>query len=200
MESQKKSKNQFTRTAKPTRCKKSILSLKKQTAFLVVTLLSVVVLFNTSFAQANENEKKLTPFLENKGYTAFKLQKYVTGQLYTEIAINGVTGRFLIDSGAGATIVEEKRKDKFNMTTTPSEKKGTSAGGETAIQLPANNKQINSKYAIDESTLMLMNLDHMNTAFKQHGLEEIDGVIGAELLLSGKAIIDYANMILYLKK
>lgn len=47
---------------------------------------------------------------------------------------------------------------------------------------------------------MLMNLDHMNTAFKQHGLEEIDGVIGAELLLSGKAIIDYANMILYLKK
>ena len=52
MESQKKSKNQFTRTAKPKRCKKSILSLKKQTAFLVVTILSVIVLFNSSFAQA----------------------------------------------------------------------------------------------------------------------------------------------------
>ncbi len=44
-----------------------------------------------------------------------------------------------------------------------------------------------------------MPLDHINNAFKQMGIEEVDGVIGADILTTGKAIIDYANLILYLK-
>lgn len=44
-----------------------------------------------------------------------------------------------------------------------------------------------------------MNLDHVNNAFKKVGIAEIDGVIGADILIRGKAVIDYEKLILYLK-
>ena len=47
--------------------------------------------------------------------------------------------------------------------------------------------------------LMLLNLDHVNNAFERMGLEKVDGVIGADILTNNKAIIDYTNLILYLK-
>lgn len=40
----------------------------------------------------------------------------------------------------------------------------------------------------------------MNKAIENMGLEKIDGVIGADILTNNKAIVDYFNVILYLKK
>jgi len=62
-----------------------------------------------------------------------------------------------------------------------------------------NNLKI-EKFELNELNLMLMNLDHVNNAFESMGLEKIDGVIGADILTNNKAIIDYSNLILYLKK
>jgi len=45
-----------------------------------------------------------------------------------------------------------------------------------------------------------MSLDHVNQAFASIGVEEIDGVIGADILEYKNAVIDYKNLILYLKK
>ena len=45
-----------------------------------------------------------------------------------------------------------------------------------------------------------MNLNHVNNAFILMGLKEVDGVIGADILTSNKAIIDYTNLTLYMKK
>jgi hypothetical protein len=45
-----------------------------------------------------------------------------------------------------------------------------------------------------------MKLDHVNKAFTSMGLKEVDGVIGADILTENKAIIDYSNLILYLRK
>jgi hypothetical protein len=47
--------------------------------------------------------------------------------------------------------------------------------------------------------LVLMNLDHINGAFEQLGIEKVDGIIGADILTTQKAIIDYVNLIVYLK-
>ena len=187
-------------TAKTKLWKNMIICLTTKNAFFIVTFL-VIVGTSSAFSQANNNGKKLSHFLEKNGYIAIKLEKYRTGHLYTEVTINGVIGRFIVDSGAGATILEEKRKDKFNIVATPSELKGTGAGASgIATQSSTNNKLIISGYASDNFTITLMNLDHINTAFKKLGMEEVDGVLGADILLLGQAIIDYPNMILYLKK
>ena len=48
--------------------------------------------------------------------------------------------------------------------------------------------------------MVLFNLMHVNSALTQHDAEEVHGIIGADILEQGKAIIDYNKKVLYLKK
>ena len=42
-------------------------------------------------------------------------------------------------------------------------------------------------------------MSHVNDALTHHKTKPVDGIIGADVLLNGKAIIDYSNNYLYLK-
>jgi hypothetical protein len=42
-------------------------------------------------------------------------------------------------------------------------------------------------------------MTHVNEALIQYKTKPVDGIIGADVLLNGKAIIDYCNHCLYLK-
>jgi hypothetical protein len=42
-------------------------------------------------------------------------------------------------------------------------------------------------------------LSHVNASLILHDCEAVDGIIGADLLKKGKAIIDYSTNTLYLK-
>jgi len=43
-------------------------------------------------------------------------------------------------------------------------------------------------------------LSHVNEALKQHKAKPVHGIIGADVLMKGKAIVDYYNHCLYLLK
>lgn len=151
--------------------------------------------------QKTGKEVSLAAFLGEKNYTSIKLNTYETGHLYIEATMNGVKGRFILDTGAGSTVIEEKRKDKFNMTATASTDQATGVGGnDMALQSSKNNSFVMGEYKIEAFEVTMMNLDHVNGAFKQMGMQEADGVIGADILAQGQAIIDYAQLVLYLKK
>ena len=47
--------------------------------------------------------------------------------------------------------------------------------------------------------LVLFDLQHVNDALVNHKAEKVQGIIGADLLKKGKAIIDYKSMSLFLK-
>jgi hypothetical protein len=42
-------------------------------------------------------------------------------------------------------------------------------------------------------------MSHVNTALVEHKAKPVHGILGADVLLEGKAIVDYANRYLYLK-
>ena len=42
-------------------------------------------------------------------------------------------------------------------------------------------------------------MDHINKALSERGISDVDGIIGADILKKGKAIIDYEKNRLYLK-
>jgi predicted aspartyl protease len=42
-------------------------------------------------------------------------------------------------------------------------------------------------------------MTHVNSALLAHDAEPVDGIIGADVLKKGKAVIDYKSMCLYLK-
>ena len=149
----------------------------------------------------DEQKFSLENYLTKDGYVRLEMKKIPSGHLHLFGQLNGVDGNFILDTGAGATVIEEKNKEKFHMQTEKSDEQATGAGG-TGMQMQTsdNNNLKIEELELNELNLMLMNLDHVNNAFESMGLEKIDGVIGADLLTNNKAIIDYSNLILYLKK
>ena len=154
------------------------------------------------FRKETENQKfNLESYLTKDNYVRLELKKMPSGHLHIFGQINGVNGNFILDTGAGATLIEEKNKGKFQMLTKESEKQAAGAGGiGMKMQTSDNNTLKIGKLKLTEQNLMLMNLDHVNHAFESMGLEKVDGVIGADILTDRKAIIDYSNLILYLKE
>ena len=55
------------------------------------------------------------------------------------------------------------------------------------------------KWRNDKLALILFNLTHVNTALVNHQSKPVHGIIGADILKKGKAIIDYDKKYLYLK-
>jgi len=49
-------------------------------------------------------------------------------------------------------------------------------------------------------SLVVFDLTHVNTALEQQSEDKIDGILGADILEKGKAIIDYKKKRVYLKK
>jgi hypothetical protein len=52
---------------------------------------------------------------------------------------------------------------------------------------------------LEKCTIALIDLNPINTAFIAANLPTVDGIIGADVLKKGKAIIDYDKNYLYLK-
>ncbi|HCO68450.1 MAG TPA: acid protease, partial [Dysgonomonas sp.] len=138
---------------------------------------------------------------QKRDYTAIQLKKFVTGHLYLTVQINNMDAVFILDTGAGATVIDDKRESKFELNTLITDNKAVGVGGGNMAlrQSIVNNFKIQD-YNINDFKIHLMNLDHVNNALKRVGIEEIDGVIGADILLKGKAIIDYENLVLFLKR
>lgn len=158
----------------------------------------------TLYSQTTEDNEALNKMLVERKYKAIPMNKLISGHLYFEVEINGQKGLFILDTGAGGSVVEEKRKEKFKLKT---EKPGLldyqvvgAGGSQLSGGTSLDNKLKIKDFTIDDFSLVLMNLEHINSAFRQLGIKEIDGVIGADILSDGRAIIDYTGMILYLKQ
>ena len=138
-------------------------------------------------------------FLKSQGYISIKLTKTNTNHFQMEAIINDVKGLFILDTGASNTCVDLE-KNKFNLISVQSEVKASSATDlitETKIS-KKNNLEI-GKWKNKYTSIVLFNMKHINKALIERGIECVDGIIGADILKKGKAIIDYEKNRLFLK-
>ena len=143
----------------------------------------------------------LNNILLRKGYTKIKLKKINTNHFELKATLNGVKGRFILDTGASNSCVDMKLAEKFKLVVKDSETKAAGAGAigmETKIS--SHNKLEIKHWKYKNFTIVLLDLAHVNTALTEHNAEAVDGIIGADILEDGKAIIDYKKHRLYLKK
>ncbi len=137
----------------------------------------------------------------HQNYLKIPLTKTSSGLLLITTHVNKCVGKFILDTGANTTVLEEKSKQKFQLQIEPTHKTATGAGGTgLAIQFSGGNTLEIGQLVIEDFTICLMNLDHVNRAFGCMGLESIDGVIGADILNAKEGIVDYSNHALYLRK
>lgn len=145
--------------------------------------------------------KHLEDFLKNRNYQKIKLTKIATNHLELKAKINGVKGKFILDTGASNSCVGLDLIDHFKLITEESEVKAAGAGAtDMETKKSENNTLQIGKWKTKYSNLVLFDLTHVNSALTQHNATKVHGIIGADILESGKAFIDYNEKVLYLKK
>lgn len=148
----------------------------------------------------NTNDLTLKDFLLNKGYTRKKLHLTKTNHFEIKAHINGIKGSFILDTGASNSCLDFEGIKRFKLKAKDSEVKAAGAGAiNMTTQISKTNKIKIGKWKKDRVALILFSLTHVNTALTTHNADPIDGIIGADILKKGKAIIDYDKKYLYLK-
>ncbi|WP_299222988.1 retropepsin-like aspartic protease [uncultured Psychroserpens sp.] len=142
----------------------------------------------------------LQDFLLNRGYTKIKLHLTKTNHFEIIVKVNGVKGLFILDTGASSSCVGFEAIKTFNLKAKNSDIKAAGAGAiDMVTQVSKDNKLKIGKWKKDKVALILFNLTHVNTALTSHDAKPVDGIIGADILKKGKAVIDYEKKYLYLK-
>ena len=135
-----------------------------------------------------------------RGFSRIGLVRTKTGHLLLHARINGVGGRFVLDTGAGRSVIEISRQARFKLTTPERlESVAVGAGGTVPLRMSHGNVLQIGAFRDHAFTAYLMPLEHVNLAFLRRGLDRIDGVIGADVLREGQAVIDYGSATLYLR-
>jgi len=139
--------------------------------------------------------------LEKKKYICIKLKKIRTNHLELKATINGAKGRFILDTGASNSCVSIDLIDYFKLDAQESDTKAAGAGAvDMETKKSENNRLKIGKWKTKKCHLVLFDLSHVNTALTDHNAKSVHGIIGADILEKGKAIIDYKKKVLYLKK
>ncbi|MEM7485300.1 MAG: retropepsin-like aspartic protease [Bacteroidota bacterium] len=144
--------------------------------------------------------KSLQKFLKSKDYTKISLSLTETNHFEIEAKINGVLGRFILDTGASNTCVGIDKIEFFKMVSEVSDIKAAGAGAtEMETLVSTKNKIKIGEWKKNKQKIVLFDLVHVNHALTAHNVTPVDGIIGADILNKGKAVIDYDKKYLFLK-
>ena len=143
--------------------------------------------------------EKLQEILKKEKYKKIKFKITKTQHLLIKAKINGIKGNFILDTGASNSCIGFESVGLFMVDAQDSVTKASGAGATgMTTQMSAKNKlQLGIwKTKVD---LVIFDLSHVNEALIQFKAKPVHGIIGADILLKGKAIIDYYNHCLYLQ-
>ncbi|KGO90439.1 retropepsin-like aspartic protease [Flavobacterium suncheonense] len=142
----------------------------------------------------------LHDILKKKGYKKIKFKLSKTQHLLIKAKINGVTGNFILDTGASNSCIGFESVAFFNLTAQDSPTKAAGAGATGMYtQMATDNTLQLSRWKSEQFQLIIFDMSHVNLALKQYKAKPVHGIIGADILLKGKAVIDYYHHYLYLK-
>jgi predicted aspartyl protease len=139
--------------------------------------------------------------LKEKGYKRIKFKISKTQHLLIKGKINGVEGSFILDTGASNSCVDFEGISLFCLNAADSDTKAAGAGGVGMLTQTAVKNKLNlGRWSTKSLGLVIFDMSHVNEALRQYKAKPVHGIIGADILMRGKAIIDYYNNCFYLRK
>lgn len=113
---------------------------------------------------------------------------------FVDALVNGTEARLLIDTGASKTVLDKT----FLLSLEPkvaleqSEQLSTGLGaGNLPSEYAQNLKLEIGDWHVDDTSVAVLDLFHVNETYKSIDLPILHGVIGGDLLLSHQAVINY---------
>ena len=138
-------------------------------------------------------------FLKSIGYISVRLKLLKTNHYLLKACINGVEGKFILDSGASSSCICLSLENKFKVISQKSKEKASSANSEMTHTKISKSNAIQIGKWEDKIDLISFDMNHINNALSQKKVPLIDGILGADVLKKSKAILDYKTNRLYLK-
>ena len=144
--------------------------------------------------------KNLQETLKKENYKKINFKVSKTQHLLIKATINGVTGNFILDTGASNSCVGFEGVALFKLKAGKSKTKAAGAGATGMFTQIAKSNQLKiGRWKNSDFHLVIFDLSHVNQALQQYKAKPVQGIIGADVLLEGKAIIDYYSHCLYLR-
>jgi len=144
--------------------------------------------------------KNLHEKLKKEDYKKVKFKITKTQHLLIKAKINGVKGNFILDTGASNSCVGFESVEYFLLEAKKSKTKASGAGATGMLtQMSSKNQLQLGKWKKNKLDLVIFDLSHVNEALNHYKVKSVHGIIGADVLMKGKGIIDYFNHCLYLK-
>jgi hypothetical protein len=132
------------------------------------------------------------------GFTSIRMTALASGHHSVTVMLNGHPGIFLVDTGAGATVIHTPYLSNFALVPAAAGGRAASGGGKTRFQPVAV-----SAFAVGGARTRLhkiyaMDLSYLFDAISAASAQPVQGLIGQDVLRDQKAVIDFDQSILYL--
>ena len=141
----------------------------------------------------------LNKFLKKSGYCSVKLIFLETKHYLIEAKVNGVSGKFILDTGASNSCICISLEDKFKLISKDSKEKASSATSQMTHTKISKRNAIQIGKWEDKINLITFDMSHINNALSEKKINPIDGIIGADILKKSKSVLDYKSNKLFLK-
>lgn len=143
---------------------------------------------------------QLRKFMESEGFYRIPLQRLATGHYLFSAKINGISGDFILDTGASTSCVDLLSSAHFSLISEESMIKAAGAGAiNMETMLSRKNEFTIKKWKLKNMDFVLFDLSHVNAALSQAEENAIHGIIGADYLKKHRAVIDYGRNCFYVK-
>ena len=143
--------------------------------------------------------KTLNKFLKESGYISVKLNFLKTKHYYLEANINGINGKFILDTGASNSCICSSLENNFNIISKETIEKASSATSEISNTKISKGNKIQIGKWENKTNLITFDMSHINHALSEKKIGSVSGIIGSDILKKSKAILDYKSNNLYLK-
>ena len=132
------------------------------------------------------------------GFTSIKMTALASGHHVVAVTLNGKPGTFMVDTGAGATVIHTPYLQRFALTPGPAIGVAAVASGRirlnpvkvSAFTVGGTRTRLHQMYAMD--------LSYIVDAVDAGSPGPVQGLIGQDVLRDQKALIDVDQAILYL--
>jgi len=139
-------------------------------------------------------------FLNKKKYFSISINILKSQHLVCSIKLNKKKGLFIIDTGASNSCIDKEKINFFKLIKNDSEIEVSSAGKEKLKVTPTKKSVFNFKNNKSlELSLMLLDMNSINSSLLDQNGQTVDGILGADFLLKSNSIIDYKTKKIFLK-
>jgi hypothetical protein len=134
-------------------------------------------------------------------FQALPLERSSQNHLLVRAEINGKPALLGVDSGAPVSAISATRREHFKMSPLPSDSKLPTRliinGGLNRVRI-AHKLRLGALTLLDEPMVML-DLSSPARAAREFHEQELDGILGADILFPTQAVLDCENEVLFMK-